>query len=228
MRYVLILGILATQVLYWDAQMRDADDLKLITYVASGGSALQAISAIGRNSGVPIGVILGKEHNHLCEMGEAFKIVNASPRAALAEVAARRSYTLVEQSGVLILAAPDIEDWQSKMLEYRFPTYPSEQRASMQSLGVTLTGWIRMVLGHEHTFAASISSSPDARKYSLNAIELASIQDIADRIVSLPGGGIWVLKPSVQNPEGAQDEEVQVRSYVDDSSVLTTMDCGPH
>lgn len=97
----------------------------------------------------------------------------------------------------------------------------------MASLGTTLTGWMRMVLGHEQTFAASVFSSPNARGYSLSELRAASVEDVANRIVRLDGGGIWLLRLTNQNARGPQDDEVRVFSYVDDRDALESVQCGP-
>jgi hypothetical protein len=68
-------------------------------------------------------------------------------------------------------------------------------------------------------------SAPGVKTYTFNEMKNATLSDIANRIVKLPGGGIWILRPDVPHPNSALDLEVRVFSYLDDPDQIRTMTC---
>jgi len=177
---------------------------------------MSGITAISLQSRSPVGIVLGADYKRLCETRATLTIRDSNPRDALEQFARLSGYSVSDKDGVLVLLPPDLPSWESDTMDHRFELYPRQQNASMASLGVNLTAWIQMVIGHETTFAASIMSAPGVKTYTFNEMKNATISDIANRIVKLPGGGIWILRPDVPHPSSALDLEVRVFSYLDD------------
>jgi hypothetical protein len=94
-------------------------------------------------------------------------------------------------------------------------------------MGIQLTGWIMMGIARVPTFAYSFQSSVTDQKLSLPTMHSLTVSEIADRIVSLDEGGMWIMKPTASKPQGPQDLEIQVISYHDKSEGTTGFTCGP-
>lgn len=223
---IAILGIAWVFCPVSDSMGQTTENPPLVHYSSQDQSLMSGIAAVSLESHVPVGVVLGGNFTRLCQARATFEIVNATPNDALGQIARFAGYSVSTQNGVLVLSSPDLPAWELEALKYQFESFP-QQKASMASLGVTLTGWIQMGIGHTPTFAASIMSSPDVKTFTLDPTNNATISEIADRIVRLPGGGLWIFRPVSPDPSGAADMELRVFSYIDDSEKLRTINCGP-
>jgi len=191
------------------------------------GSQMTAISAIGHQAHLPIGIIVGKDYGRLCRLSGSFDFKGSDPRDALRKVAEHAGYTLTEDGGAQVLTAPDLAPWQQEVLNYRVTAFPGLKNETMAYMGMMLTGWIQTTIGQGHGFAGSVLGSLTDRQLSLPPMRSVSIQEIADRIVSLDDGGIWIMKPTVNNPEGPKDVEIEVISYRDRPDASAQITCGP-
>ncbi|MES2219761.1 MAG: hypothetical protein V4587_02205 [Acidobacteriota bacterium] len=194
--------------------------------LAMSGSPLAAINAIGRQARLPIGIVVGKDYGRLCRLSGSFDFQGSDARDALRKVAERAGYTLTEHRGVEVLLASDIAPWQRDVLNYKLTAYPGMKNETMAYMGVMLTEWMQAAFD-AHGFAGSVLGSLTDRPLSLPAMRSVSIQEIADRVVSLDEGGMWIMKPTVAKPEGAKDVEIEVISYHDRPDASSQISCGP-
>ncbi|KAA6462101.1 hypothetical protein DYQ86_10810 [Acidobacteria bacterium AB60] len=197
-----------------------------VTFVAEDKAAIGAIRSIALQSRVPLGIALGRDWTRLCVETQSFKLVDLNPERALMEIASKTGFTLKKDGRALVLEAPDLESWQRDLLDHQFDSYPAESNVTMAGLGATLSMWVKMEVGTVHTVAGSILSSKDSHRFSLGAIRSASVERLADRIVSLNGGGVWMLRPDKRNPRSANEEEIRVFSYLDDAQEIEQLGCG--
>jgi len=191
------------------------------------GSPMAAISAIGRQAHLPIGIVVGKDYGRLCRLSGSFDFKGSDPRDALREVAGHAGYTLTEEGGAEVLLASDIAQWQQDVLNYRVTAFPGLKNETMAYMGVMLTGWIQTTIAQGHGFGGSLLGSLTDRQLSLPPMRSVAIQEIADRAVSLDEGGIWIMKPTVVNPEGTKDVEIEIISYHDRPDASSQIACGP-
>jgi hypothetical protein len=187
---------------------------------------MSAIGAIGHQAHFPIGIIVGKDYGRLCRLSGSFDFKGSDPRDALRKVAEQAGYTLTGESGPQVLIASDIAPWQQDVLNYKLTASPGIKNETMAYMGTVLTGWIQMAIA-KRGFAGSVLSSLTDRQLSLPPMRSVSIQEIADRIVSLDEGGIWIMKPTVKNPEDPKDVEIEVISYRDRPDASAQITCGP-
>jgi hypothetical protein len=188
---------------------------------------MSAISAIGHQAHLPIGIIVGKDYGRLCRLSGSFDFKGSDARDALRKVVEHAGYTLTEDGGAQVLTAPGLASWQQDVLNYKLTASPGIKNETMAYMGVMLTGWIQSTIGQGHGFVGSVLGSLTDGQLSLPPMRSVSIQEIADRIVSLDEGGIWIMKPTVKNPEGPKDVEIEVISYRDRPNASSPITCGP-
>lgn len=220
--------VLASSVLCAESNSRaQASENPLrISYSSRGQSLMTAITAVSLLSHSPVGIVLGTESDRLCKTSATFDIVDSPPDEALGKITRLAGYTISYQDGVSVLLPPDLPDWESVALAHRFVSTPRQQDVTISGLGVTLTGWIQMDIGHIPTFAASVMSSPGDKNFNLPEMKNVTISQIANRIVTLPGGGIWILRPAVPVAKSVLDVELRSYSYADNPDQIQSLGCG--
>lgn len=191
------------------------------------GSLLSVLAAIGQKTQLPLGIIEGKDYQRLCRMSGSFDFTDSDPTNAIRQVAARAGYTLTREGRTAVLTAPDLFVWQEKMLRYRFSAFPALRNVTMEYMGAQLTGWIQTEIGKAPGFGGSVMGSLDDRLLSLPPMHAVTASGIADRIVSLDHGGIWIARPLVKKPMGAKDEVIEIISYHDRPNAAAEISCGP-
>lgn len=195
--------------------------------VATSGTAMMMITAVGRQTRIPIGIVLGRDYASLCRVSGSFDFSNSSALDALGKVADLAHYVITEENGTVLLIAPDILPWQEDVLDHRFMDAPGFRNSTMANMGMQLTGWIQMDIARVPTYAYSLASSPDDLRLTLPPMDSPSTREIAEHIVSLDGGGIWMMKPLVENPKGAKDVVITIMSYRDRPDTSAVMGCSP-
>jgi hypothetical protein len=193
---------------------------------------LRAISEIAIQSGMPIGIAFGADQQMLCSKAVPVHIKNRPVDEAVTEIARTAGFSVETKDGVLVMTAPDLTSLQLSILGHRFEQYPQQSASSMAALGARLTGAIRMEIGNESTFAASILHSVDSDHVSLSASTGLSTEDIANRIVKLDKRGLWIFRGATHNADTAtnelpspRDAEIRVFSYADNLDALRSITC---
>lgn len=195
--------------------------------LTSSGTAIKTITEIGRRAKLPIGIILGKDYARLCRVSGSFDFSDSDARDDLRKVAGLADYEATEEHGTVLLTPPDMLPWQEDVLNHRFKNFRGFKNATMADMGMQLTGLIQMGVGRVPTFAYSLAYSLNDLRISLPPMGSPSTEEIAEQIVSLDGGGIWMMKPLVPNPQGAKDVVITIMSYRDRPSASAIMGCSP-
>ena len=107
----------------------------------------------------------------------------------------------------------------------RFNTY-NGMNTTIQGLGVILSGYIRSRLFPGRGYAGNILSSTDAEKVTAFTLQNASVEEIADYIVSRGTKGIWLLHALSDGEEKRpRDVDLKIYGYKDDGIELESMSC---
>jgi hypothetical protein len=173
----------------------------------------------------PIGIELGEYSGTLCEERRPFDIRDRSPQHALVDALSGTRYSLRKADGIYLIVAPDLTSWQRDTLDYRYDYFPGNRPTTMADLGARLTGWMEMEIGHVPGFAASVLHSPSSQNVEMGNVSRESTEEIADRIVTLDGKGLWIFRGTAAHPTSAADEEITVYSYTDDVASLNKLSC---
>jgi hypothetical protein len=94
-------------------------------------------------------------------------------------------YTIGEDNGVLVLMAGDMTARQRDLLTHVYSDFKLEPYGTMVELGAGLTMWMRAAIDPQVSFGASIGGATNDERFTLEAIQLATTEEIANRIVSL-------------------------------------------
>lgn len=202
---------------------RAPDPFAIAPYSAS---VMQAIGAVGLHSQQPIGLVLGRDNQRLCRLGGDFDFSSADTLQALNELAEFSGYSFQQDRAAVVLVAPDLDPWQREILTHQFSNFGSA-RSTMAFLGANLTGWVGTEVGHAQGYGLDIMFSPDDQKFTFSVSDPASTMQIADRIVELGDGGLWIMRPRSKHPNGPLDEEIETESYHDKPSDIQNLTCGP-
>lgn len=196
-----------------------------VTFGSAEASPLNVIAAVGLQTHTPIGIVFGQHQQTLCDKKHGFSIKDQLPKDALVRAVAGTGYSVRERSGVFVIAAPDIPNWQRKLLKHRYRVFKAEEEMTMAELGAQLTGWMWVAVDHAKGYGASIMGSLSAEQLKLGVMKFASTEEIANRIVSLGSKGIWLLKADKSNASSAMQESITTYSYHDDTLAIQTLSC---
>lgn len=195
--------------------------------MSTSGSTLSIMSTLGRQAHIPMGIIIGSDYERLCRTSGSFSFQRTDTTEALRRVAGAAGYTLTQENGTQLITAADAAPWEQDVLDHQVKDFTGFHNATMAQMGMAITGIIAMDVAHVATFAASVLSSPSDRRVSVPAMKSVSIRDLAEHVVSLDEGGMWLMKPRQPNPRGPQDITIEIISYHDRPDESSRISCGP-
>jgi hypothetical protein len=161
---------------------------------------LVAIREIGLQSHAPIGIVIGPNQSALCAGRVSFALHEVTPRDALEEAVRSTNYSVEEQDGIILLMAPDINGHQRTLLTHRFKEFQTGTKQTMHGISAQLTGSLWMEVDGASGYGGSILDSTTAYTINLPLLEGVTTEQIADRIVTIPPGGMWILQGNTIPP----------------------------
>lgn len=195
---------------------------KGISVAQEASTPLQRIMVIAREAKLPLGIVLGADRS-LCQAG-TWPLPNrtADPIGDIGAIGRRYGYTLDGTGPPVLRNSVTVSEHLREGLRFRYSNFPS-LRGTMPYLSATLAGWMLSEYGHAGGWAMSIGSAPGAEEFQLSASVGASTEEIADKIVSLSGGGIWIA--SDQGGDAANGLRLRAYSYADDLKFIQFVKC---
>jgi hypothetical protein len=185
----------------------------VVTFRRDHATPLQLIQATGRQTRVPIGVVLGKDPTLLSEAPRSYNLENVDAKSSLLEAIAGTGYSLNESNNVLVLIAGDLNPRQRMVLDHVYEDFKAGPDRTMVMLGGQLTMWMQAELDHVPGFGGSILYSPDDERFTLGDIRLATTEELANRIVSLGSKGMWTLTADAFQRDGEWTDSVKIEPY---------------
>ena len=79
-----------------------------VTFQCKEATSLELIRAIGFQTRIPIGLVLGEDPEALSRAKRAYNLEKVTASIALAEAIRGTGYSIVHETGVTILLAPDL------------------------------------------------------------------------------------------------------------------------
>jgi hypothetical protein len=185
-----------------------------VTFKCSQATPLELVRAVGFQTRLPIGVVLGRDLDLLSMTTHAYYLENADARSALSKAIEGTGYSMKDENGVVVLIAGDLAPSQRDLLVHQYSNFgtgwPSDK---MICLGMTLTGWMREAARPESGYAISCSTSTNEEQFKLNIAPVATTEEIANQIVSQCSKGMWIFKVSAYPPTGESTEEIDILPY---------------
>lgn len=161
------------------------------------------MAVAARDAGVPAGIVLRKGSDICRERGASAEPLPTVPMQRLRMIADQYGYHVDESGPVLLVTpkdgAPEVVE---EALQHRWERFPA-QNSVMREMGMTLNGWISVVVDRQHGFAVASASNSEEEVVHLPASENLSSEEIADRIVSLGSKGFWTAWQGLTGPDGS-------------------------
>ena len=131
-------------------QARTEDERRLprVDFVKEEATLTEAITAIGLQTRMPIGVILGRNKISACSTMYRFDLHEVGAQRSLETVAHEARYSVTQTGGVIVLTAPDVTPRQRMVLAHRFADFKGPQNTSMQMISAQLSGWLWVDVDH--------------------------------------------------------------------------------
>lgn len=187
-------------------------DMK-VTFKCDEATPLDLIRAVGFQTRIPIGVMLGRDLDALSKTSRSHDLEDVDAKSALSKAVEGIGYSIKDENGVIVLTADDLAPRQREILVYEFPKFGEGRRSDkMICYGMALTGWIRQVAHPGAGYASSCATSPNEEEFKLNIAPLATTEEIANQIVSQGSKGMWILKVSASTPI-EPTEEIDIQPY---------------
>jgi len=185
-----------------------------VTFQCEKATAFDAIRAIGFQTRIPIGVVLGRDPDALSRAGRRFDLVDVEARSALLSAIDGTGYSIQEEGGVMVVVAGNLAPRQRELLDHPFSNFgKGRPSGKMICFGMDLTGWLRSAAHPKSGYGISCSTSTNEEEINLDVAPVATTEEIANGIVSQGSKGMWVFKVSASVPEADPAEEIDVLPY---------------
>ena len=199
----------------------------LVNLSTHSTTALATVAQIGLQTRSPVGIIPGRDLNSLCRLPYTFVLLGQSPENALLAVAQQMHYSLTQDHGVFLLTAPDVTPHQQAVLHYRMHIFRSGKRDVAQSIGTRLSVALWIAMNSKTSGAGgSIQHSVDAPRITLPPVlrDVTPVE-VADRVVTLSPGGLYLSMIAPERAAGPEDFRIQFYSYGNPEQLKLDMTC---
>jgi hypothetical protein len=192
---------------------------------------LEILREIGLQTRVPIGIIPGEDSGALCRTKKTFVFLGEDPRGALDAMAQELHYTLNEEEGVFLLAAPDVTPHQRDVLDHRFRVYRHGGKSILQMVSVQLKEalWVAFANPVSSSYGGApyhSAHSADAPKISLPPVlRNVTAQEIAGLAVKAGPRGIYLSRIQPSRMASPDDLTIQISSYGDPKQLNSDLRC---
>lgn len=192
---------------------------------------LEILREIGFQTRVPIGIIPGEDSGALCRTKKTFVFLGEDPRSALDAMAQELHYTLNEEDGVFLLAAPDVTSHQRDVLDHRFRVYRHGGKSVLQMVSLQLKEALWVAFTNPVSFGYGGSTyhsihSPDSPKISLPPVlRNVTAQEIAGLAVKTGPRGIYLSRIQPSRMASPDDLTIQFSSYGDPKQLNSDLRC---
>jgi hypothetical protein len=190
-----------------------ANPLSTVTLQCKEATRLDLIRAVGRQTRIPIGVAMGQNVGILEKTKRTFDLANVDAKTALQEAIAGTGYSLEEEAGVIVLKAGDITPYQRELLTYRLKDFRSGPGSTVAGLNFQLNMWLDAAIDPKGGYGASIFGSSNDERFTIKTIPDGTVEDIANRIVSLGSKGMWIFSAEGVAAAGSPMNRMVIEPY---------------
>jgi hypothetical protein len=183
-----------------------------VTFKCDAAAPLDLIRAVGQQTRIPIGVVLGEDPDALSRLVRSYELEGVNARGALLKAIEGTGYSLEEKDHVMVLKAGDVTQRQDELLTHGFSNFGSSN-ATMVEMGADLTGWVWTGVDGAKGFGGSILGSTNDERFTLKPMPEATTEEIADRIVSLGSKGMWIFRAAASEGSDPSVDGVEIEPY---------------
>jgi hypothetical protein len=184
-----------------------------VTFDCRDATALDLIKSVGRQTRLPIGIVLGKDPDRLSKTKRDYRLFQVDAKSALLDAVTGTGYMISESGEGFILTADDLTSRQGEVSRQKIADFRAGSNTTMVELGSQLTMWLQSEVDHPQGFAASILYSTNEERFALGAVPTLTVQEIAQKIVSLGSKGMWILTTDPVQRSSEWRDKVEVEPY---------------
>jgi hypothetical protein len=182
-----------------------------VTFKCAHATPLDLIRATGRQTRIPIGLVLGLDSSKLENPQRSYDLEGTTAQDALTEAIHGTGYMLREEEGILVLMAGDMTPHQESFLYLHYSSF--QPSGTMAQLAADLTGWMWMTTHLAVGYGGSILGSTNDERFSLEEMRSATTKEIANKIVSQGSKGMWILRTAPNETHNPSDYQLEVEPY---------------
>ena len=187
-------------------------------------NVLRKILAIASDKRVALGILMSTTRD-LCSNVQRAASDDALPASEqIAKLAGLVHYKVIFEEGVVVLAPDHISKRLQTASETKFDRFPTLD-GSMSEMGDVLQGWISVRDDRARGFAIDSLAGSDPERYTLPSMQPVSPRSIANRIVTFPARGVWILSEQQATHKKPPKIGLQIYSYRKDLSALERVTC---
>jgi hypothetical protein len=184
------------------------------TFKCDRATPLEVIRAVGFQTRIPIGVVLGRDLDALSKTTHAYDLENVDAKFALSKAIEGTGYSIKDEDHVVVIVADDLTARQRDLLVHQYSNFGlGFTHETMVSLGMVLTGWMRQAVDPTRGYGASILTSLNEEQLKLDVAPIATTEEIANQIVSEGSKGMWIFKAEGSFPSGESTDEIDIQPY---------------
>jgi hypothetical protein len=182
-----------------------------ITFKCAHATPLDLIRAAGRQTRIPIGLVLGLDPGILEKPQRFYDLEGVTAQNALTEAIRDTGYSLREEDEVLLLIAGDLTPRQKSLLYLQYANFQAS--GSMVVMAANLTGWMWAATRPISGYGGSILGSTNDERLMLEEMRSATTEEIANKIVSQGSKGMWILRMAPNDTHNPSDDQIEVEPY---------------
>ena len=123
------------------------------------------------------------------------------------------AYAVRDEDGVMEVVAGDLSPWQLYLLHHSYKDFQSAGDETMDMLGFRLTMWMGTAVDPKRGYGARISGAMNDERFAPYFADGETTEEIANQIVKLGSGGMWVFTVSAARASGKAVEDVRIEPY---------------
>jgi hypothetical protein len=186
-----------------------------VTFKCDHATPLELIRAVGFQTRLPIGLVLGRDLDALSKTKHSYDLDNADARPALLKAIEGTGYSIENENQVVVIIAGDLAPRQRDLLAHRYSNFRTNLDGTMVDFGTTLEMWMRdaVAVDPKRGYGMSILGSTNDERFALRVPHLATTEEIANQIVSQGSRGMWVFTVSASTPTDGSADSINIEPY---------------
>jgi hypothetical protein len=186
---------------------------RLVTFECNACSATELVESAGRQTRLPIGLVLRSREESAFDAKRSFHLVGVEAKSALLAATQVIGYGLIQKENVLLIVPNDLDREEQKLLEVPVVNFKTVPNSTMLELGLALNMWMQAAIDPQPGYNLSHAGSMNDERFTFANVPSATTEEIANRIVQLGSGGMWILRMNAAKATGIPIVTLNVQPY---------------